>query len=272
MRDRIELPPAARQFGGLLAAARPLTSVAGEWWRGVAFSGGGCAEPALRGPCDNEYSTGGPIVDAAARPSGPHSFTPTTVRQGTECTTLSQHQGGDMSAARLDATREWAAGHVLQTGDHTEHEQPGGTTALNPALIDGTSLSASPLAVVDAVACAEQSAADALFGAPAMLHASPLLATHMLAAAVMERDGRVWRTPLGSVVIVSPGYTGVDLYVTGEVFAAAGERQVNAEPVSTVDRTVNTTVAWADELVISVFDACWHGLVTTTVTDCTTAT
>ena len=272
VRARIELPPASRQFGGLLAAARPLGQVTDEWTRGVVFSGRGCVAPAMRGPCDNDLSTGGPIADTAARPSDGWSFTPTTVRQGTECTTLSRFDGGRMSAARLDTSREWAAGHILQTGDHTEHQLPGGGTQFNPALVDGTSLTAPPLDVVDAVACAEQVAADELFGAPAVLHASPLLATHMLAAAAMERDGRVWRTALGSLVVVSPGYTGADLYVTGEVFAAAGERQIDDQPRSQVDRSVNTQTVWADELVLSVFDACWHGVVTTTVSDCTTAT
>jgi hypothetical protein len=124
------------------------------------------------------------------------------------------------------------------------------------------------MTVLNALACLEQHAADNFFGAPAMIHASPLLATHILGAPGMHRDGRRWITATGNVLVISPGYTGVDLYVTTEVFVAAGQRGT----ISDADRSVNQVSAWAEDLVMAVFDPCWAGRVEVDVPDCTTAT
>lgn len=269
LRASAQLPPAARRVGGLLANARPLTSledydgnsIGARWARGVVFAGYSCVEPALRGPCANQFTSGGDQVDQAQPPNGPWSFMPTTVRQGTRCTTLSMLNGQQMSERRLDATREWAAGHVLQTGEHTEHDDGEGGEQTNPALVDGTTI-ASGLPPVSALGVLEQAAANNLYGAPWVIHATPQIAANLLAASAIWRDGTRWRTASEAPVIVSPGYTGSDLYATSEVYAGAGEREFLAD----VDRTVNNADAWADELVLAVFDPCWVGVVGTDIT------
>jgi hypothetical protein len=114
------------------------------------------------------------------------------------------------------------------------------------------------------LSCLEQHIADELFGAPGNIHASPLLKTHLLHEQVIYSDGRRWLTAMGNVVIASPGYTGTTLYATSEVFVAAGQRGVN----TAVDRTVNQTSAWAEDLVMAVFDPCWIGSVDVEVNDC----
>jgi hypothetical protein len=194
------------------------------------------------------------------------TFAPTTVRQGVSCTTLSGTNAGDLATARIEATREWAAGHILETGDHTTHVVDD-TEVDNPALADATDLEVGPASPIDALACLEQAAADNLFGSPAFIHASPLVGTHLLAANAIWRDGRRWRTASGNVLVVSPGYSGSEMYVTAEVFSASGQQQVT-DPARSIDRSVNLMESWADELVLSVFDPCWSGRISVDVTAC----
>jgi hypothetical protein len=277
MRQDIVLAAGSRPIGGLLAATRPLesartasgTAIGQRWGGGVVFSGRTCAPPAFGTPCAQD--TGEPDdedVDVGSPPSGLWSFMPADIRQGTQCTTLSRSDAARMSRERLDETREWSVAHVLQTGQHTEHTTAADSAnpdiTRNPALIDATLITAVPLPALDALACLEQHAANNLFGAPAFIHASPLVGTHLLGAPGIHRDGRTWRTAMGSIVVISPGYTGPDLYVTTEVWAATGP----VEEVEGIDRRNNTLTAWAAEAGIAVFDACWFGRVTVDVELC----
>jgi hypothetical protein len=251
----------------LLAAARSLADVETEWWRGVTFSSMGCVGPQLLGPCEENFTTVGPQTPDAV--GDVRSFVPVSTRQGVACTSLSGVDVSQLAGYRLDQTREWALGHVLQTGNHTTHnisDGAGGYTEVdNPALNDAEDVvPGTALPAIDAVACLEQHAADNFFGGSVHLHASPLVASHLLASGVVERDGRRLVTALGSSVIVSPGYTGSELYVTSEVFAAAGERSI----LSDVDRQVNEVSAWAEDLVMAVFDPCWFGRVEVDVALC----
>jgi hypothetical protein len=257
---KIALPASTRPIGGVLAAARDLAGAVdgGQWWRGVTFTGDGCIAPITRDACLDA----GTQIDTPSRPPGaPTNWNPITVRQGAECSALGNDPDGqaELAGRRLEATREWAVGRALQTGV--------GAEAPNPSFDDAVVV-ASAVTPTVALACLDQEAANALFGAAAFIHASPLLASHLLAANVLWRDGTRWRTASGNVVVVSPGYFGVSLFATAEVFAASGFRT----PLAGVDREVNTVTAWADELALAVFDPCWIGEAVTTVTDCAGST
>jgi hypothetical protein len=218
----------------------------------VTFTGDGCIAPVVRDACVDV----GTQTDVPSRPDGaPAEFSPLTIRQGAECSALSGNRAGqeELAARRLDATREWAIGRELQTGTET------GNPNLASATVFGTGTPA------EALACLDQMAADNLFGGGAFIHASPLVGSHLLTEQAIWRDGQRWRTAAGSVVVISPGYQGVDLYATSEVFAATGQRSTLVD----TDRRVNTDVAWADELALAAFDPCWMAAFTTDVVDCT---
>ena len=242
----IELPPPERPNRGLLASARPLGGGM-DWWRGVKFRSDGCAEPQIIGPCPDE------VTHTPLRP-GEATFWPVMIRQGAICSTLSGSDMKELAGNRLEWSREWSLGRELQTGFWSDRDAPPGGAG-NPSLDDGTVVVAGTHDVVEALALLEQAGADNLHGAQLYIHGSPYVATHLLDRRVIWQDGRTWRTVTGSVFVTSPGYTGFDLYVTGQVFAATGRREVVADH----DRDINDTIAWAGEVGIALFDPCWHG-------------
>ena len=250
----VELPPAEAPTQGVLASARQLD---GEWWRGVKFRTDGCAEPTLQGPCPADVA-GSPIRPDEA------TFWPVAIRQGASCSALSGTDVELVASRRLDWSREWAVARELQTGFWSDRDAPPGADG-NPSLAGGVVVEAGNHAPTRALALLEQAGSNQLHGQRLFLHSSPLIASFLLEAGTIWRDGRRWRTVLGNVLVVSPGYQGVDLYVTGEVFAATARREVLLEH----DRTVNDSIAWADEVGIAVFDPCWHGRVSTDITDLT---
>lgn len=264
VRERVALPPASPRLGGLLASARPLEELTRRWQTGVTFASTGCVGPHFEGPCERELTTVAPMEPDAV--GDVVTFVPTDVFQVVNCSALYLANLEALTDDRLDVTREWAAGHVLQTGEHTAHEADG-MEVDNPALVDAVDLNpGAPLPVLDALACLEQTAAQEFYGGPVFIHASPLMATHLLGVPGIHRDGRRWITASGSVLVISPGYTGNELYATSEVFSVSGGRATRAD----VDRETNTAGGWSDELVLSIFDPCWFGRVNVDVTLCGT--
>lgn len=249
--QHVTLPPASRPAAGLLAGARSLN--VDEWWRGIAFAEVGCAEPTWRGPC-----TSG--ADAPVSLGDSQQFAPITIRQGLDCSALSMSDIRTMAASRLDVTREYAMARTLMTGDGTEQDDSG---TLNASIHGQAEELDEQDNVNEAIARLEEEASKNLYGARAFIHVPPALAAFIEVNAAW-RDGTVWRTMMGNVVIVSPGYFGEDpdgvleptrrwVYASGEVYASSGQRTVLFD----VDRDVNTSVAWAQELGLVVFDPCW---------------
>ena len=249
----IELPPPERPNRGLLASARPLGGGI-EWWRGVKFRSDGCSPPQVMGPCPDGVS------HAPHRP-GSTTFWPVGIRQGATCSTLSGSDMEELAGNRLEWSREWTLGRELQSGFWSDRDAPPDADG-NPNLDAGTVVEGATHDVVDALGKLEEAGAAELHGAQLVIHAPPRAATHLLDRRVIWQDGRTWRTVTGSVFIVSPGYTGVDMYVTGQVFASTGRREVLVDH----DREVNDTIAWAEEVGIALFDPCWHGKITTDLT------
>jgi hypothetical protein len=240
--SRVDLPPSVRSVGGLLSSARPLT---GAWQRGVTFLGSACL-----GPEGQVYCPPSPTPKTKSAPGDVASFDPIGIILGVECTTLSRDRAESIAADALDATREWQLGQELQTGALTA----------NPSFADAVALPAAT-DIVEALAALEQDVADSIFGRLAYIHASPANMTRLLAAQAIWRDGRTWRTASGNTVVSSPGYTMAALVATPEVWAATGERDY----LTDVDRSVNTTTSYAEEVGIVAFDPCYIASVTVTV-------
>lgn len=259
---RITLPPSGRPVGGLLSAARDIP--AGDWWRGVTFSSGQCLVPQTVGTC-----TDGEVSKTLQDLSDVASFDAFSVLQALRCTTMGQSELGPYVNASLDVTREFAVARELLTG----------TASGNPSLADATTLnSASITDAESALACLDQHAATELSGRLAFIHASPLLAVHLYNVGMFQ-DGRLWRTPLGNIVVVSAGYDGRApatpsvapsegdpqyLYATGEVYAEVGQR----ETLNAVERGQNSLQAIAEDAAIAVFDPCFNVAVATDIDFC----
>jgi len=259
---RITLAPSVRPIGGLLAAARP---IGGEWWRGVTFSSPVCAVPQTFGGCDNSDTSGG-FAKEYQRPSTVQTFESFGVLQAIECSTMGRTNVSELAEQSLDVTREFAVARELLTG----------IASGNPSLASAVTVGVATDPVA-ALGCLDQAAAENLSGRLAYIHASPAIGNAWLAANAIWRDGRLWRTSLGSVVVVAAGYDGrapggdapapgasLYAYATSEVYAEVGQRETR----NTVDRAVNTAQAWSEEAAIVVFDPCYVAAIDTQVELC----
>lgn len=260
---RVTLPPSGRPPGGLLTAARP---IGGEWWRGVMFSSGRCLVPQNVGPCPTEPAT----EKVRARPSDAATFQAFNVIQAVECSTLGRSDMGGLANQSLDVTREFGVASELLTGAATANPSLAGAVLAADDLGSAT----DPIA---ALGCLDQMAGVALSGRLAFIHAPITVANAWLAAGAIWRDGRLWRTVSGSIVVSSPAYDGrapggaapgpgdtMYAYATGEVFAEVGQR----ETLQSVDRAVNTDTAIAEDAAIVGYDPCFAIGVDTTVVFC----
>jgi hypothetical protein len=247
---RITLPPSGRPVGGLLAAARPLE---GEWWRGVTVASGQCLVPQNYGPCASDEATqkvDQDLSDAA-------EFLAFTVLQAVRCSTMGRTAVDNFANEALDVTREYGVALELL----------GGAATGNPSLSVGPTTTLTAAAdPITALACIDQAANTELSGRTAFIHTPAGVGTHLLAAGAIWKDGRLWRTASGNVVVISPAYDGrapggsaptagqpLYMYATGEVSAATGQREV----LQSVERSQNTAQATAEDAAIVVFDPCF---------------
>jgi hypothetical protein len=187
-------------------------------------------------------------------------FVPVFVGVGMECNTLSRFDTAAAATDALSGSLEFAAAREFATGEVSAHDAgPGGVG--NPSLVGSvTDDLGDKGSVVEAVACVEAALAVGLSGRLGFLHMAPSVAAHALAARVIWRDGITWRTASGHVVVVSPGYEGVEqpgvtgpVWGTGEVYAATGSR----ETMTAVDRAVNTRETVTEDIALAAFDPCF---------------
>lgn len=177
--------------------------------------------------------------------------------QAIECSTLGRSDLEPFAAAALDVTREYGVASEFLTGDASGNPSLSGADTLGSA--------SDP---VSALGCLEQFAAGALFGRLAFIHAAPQIATSLLSSFAMWRDGNLWRTASGNIVVVSPGYDGrgpddaaapdpgapMFLYATGEVYAAVGQR----DSLVATERGQNSLQAIAEDVAVIAFDPCFN--------------
>lgn len=228
----------------------------------MTFVSGQCLAPQSVGSC-----TGGEESKVPANLSAEASFDAFAVVQSLECTAMGRTQLGSYANDSLDVTREYAVGRELLTG----------AASGNPSLADATVLGLAADGPVAALECLEQTAADDMHGRLAFIHASFGLATELLSASAIWRDGRLWRTAAGNILVVSAGYDGRDpggeapvegdtayLYATGEVYAEVGQR----ENLNDVERGTNTLHSIAEDAAIVLFDPCFSVAIDTGVSFC----
>lgn len=218
--------------GGLLALASPLGA---GWENGVEFLSEGCLIPERVKVCPDSPG------DTTLASVGPEKFLPFDMRQGVKCSSLSRLDVELVASETLDVTDEYLMGQELQDG----------AASGNPSLSDATILG-SATTPEEGIALIEAAGAAALAGRLIVIHVPPSLAIYLPELCYRDANGN-WRTPFGSLVAMSPGYTGTTVYGTGEVYAAVG----TIEAKSATDRALNVDEGIAERIGLVVFDPCF---------------
>lgn len=238
--QRIDLPAPSRPVGGLLSAARPLPT---GWERGVTFGDDWCIDPAPWPYCVPDVSP--PDPKSGSAPGDIAEFEPLGLYQAVECTTLSRDTARVTAEETLAATADWLLGAELQTGAETN----------NPNLEDATPVAPGATGITEALATVEATIATELKGRLGFIHVTAGDLVRLVGAQVLVRDGRVWRSPSGHTVVSSVGYTfDGTLHATAEVFASVSAIETRTD----VDRAINQTVAYAEQIGLAVFPPCFN--------------
>ena len=130
--------------------------------------------------------------------------------------------------------------------------------------------------VVTALGLVEEGLAYYLRGQSGMVHVTMSFLEHAAAAYAIYRDGNVWRTASGHLVVADAGYDGsapggapatTTQWIYGTSPIAIGLGPVNVLPETfqdakdqamALDRTVNNVTVYADRLATWVWDECAH--------------
>lgn len=139
-------------------------------------------------------------------------------------------------------------------------------------------LTVGAVGIVAAIGLVEGAMAQLYRGQPGMVHMTTQALTHAIAAYAVYRDGALWRTASGNVVVADAGYSGngptVDagasqwVYGSPVVSVALGAVEVNPATLdqardlaAMIDHHVNTAVVYAARPATWVWDAEACGIV-----------
>lgn len=206
MRQPIAHPPLVKRPWGLLVDAAYDLALDGDRWRaGVTFPSLGCDSLSRITPefcvpeVDNPYEA--PVVG-----DGLVSFNPFHIVATEECSTLDVDLAwlDDRLAARWVGVSGQVAAEISQGGgaDDVSVGVP------NPTFENSaTVITTGPLEAAELFALVEQELDEVLHGAQGMIHLTPAVLS-MLDDKVILRDGQVWRTYSGHLVVADGGYAG----------------------------------------------------------------
>lgn len=190
-----------------------------------------------------------------------------------ECSTLGW-RGRDFvgrATRMLLASQSFWLARELATGslglEQHSLNDPAAVTLTSAALDD----------VVAALATVEQGIADIGRGEPGMVHVTIGMLTRLFAATAIVRDGSLFRTASGNVVVADAGYTGQGpgeeepngdtefIYGTSLIGVQLGEPLFLPDNFddavsrgTAVDRGVNTLTMYAERPALWVWDECIH--------------
>lgn len=210
VRDRkpVSAPPAQAPRYSLMAVAPTIDSPVLDWATGFRFlpencAGGGRVAISCLG--DTE------MIEPDENP--PEEIgDPFLLWAGDECR-VGGYQSRDLDArARrlLGAIQSYELANELWTGTLRDATADGDYPMDNRALTDmgSDSLTSGAASPVDALGCIEAGLGVATRGARGMVHVSPQVLAALVAATVVIRDGNLWVTPMGNVVVADAGYDG----------------------------------------------------------------
>jgi len=214
LRAPIEAPQARPPRYGLLAAAptvddADLRVLAGGW----KFQPEGCG---LSGRDSVACAGNVGVMDVAAGP-GQVDGEAIWIWAGDECSTFGFEARDWQGRARrqlaavesFELAAELWDGDVSQGADDAEgggDDLPNRWLAMAGAASD--TVTTEPTAPTSALACVEQALGEAMRGQQGMVHVTPQVLVHLVADQLVTRQGNVWTTPMGHVVVADAGYSG----------------------------------------------------------------
>lgn len=139
-------------------------------------------------------------------------------------------------------------------------------------------VSSGPEPITEAIGLVEGAMAQLYRGQPGMVHMTPQALTHAMAAYAVYRDGALWRTTAGNIVVADAGYSGngptvdagVSQWVYGSPVVSVGLGAVQVTPATLseardlaamVELSVNLATVYAARPVTWVWDAEACGIV-----------
>lgn len=259
MRTPVTAPQARPPGYGLIAAAPVVEDGDLRWAGGWEFLPEGCGI----GGRDSIACEGNVGAMTPERGPGVVQGDPLWVWAGDTCSTFGSMGRDWQGRARrqLAAIESYELANELWEGTVTTADSLANRFLAGPGA-DSDTVTNGPTDLVRALGCVEQGLAEALHGAQGMVHVTPQLLLHLVAAQVVQRQGNLWTTPTGHIVVADAGYTGAGpasvgptassqwVYGTpiiqvrlGPVMVIPGDRLAEA-----MDRQVNTVVVLAGRL------------------------
>lgn len=265
-RNAIVAPPAQPPRYGLIVAAPVVDDPTWRWGEGFTFDPESCAPGGVI-----DITRCGSFGDPLDPQRGPANVNGDAfvVWGGDECSSFGYEARDWQGRARraLEGSQSFSLAHELWTGELRDS-----VGLANAALTDATSdtITSAASDVVDALACLDQALATALRGRRGMVHMTVQAFTQLAARQALVRDGAMWTTPIGSVVIADAGYTGSGpgdieaagsqwLYGTSMLSLRLGPVETQGGPNAVgVDVSNNRVQVWAFRPVAFVWDECAH--------------
>lgn len=206
LQGRVQAPPSRPPRYGLLVAVPPVSDedlhvLAAGW----TFQPEGCDISGIDTP-DCAGNVGVMALDAQ-----PSTITgsPLWVYSGDECSAFGylarEWQG--RARRRLAATESYEIALELWAGAVQQSESLNNKYLASPGG-DSDTVTDGPSSILNAMANLEAALADTLRGQQGLMHMTPQLLTHAVASDLVRRDGNVWVSPMGHIVVADAGYTG----------------------------------------------------------------
>lgn len=114
---------------------------------------------------------------------------------------------GGRARRQLLATQSYQVANELWTGSLAEAADPDEERGWL-ASDDADEMTSSAVSPVQALACLDGALLACSSGRPGMIHVTPSVLTHLVAESAVLRDGQLFRSPMGSIVVADAGYDG----------------------------------------------------------------
>lgn len=261
LRAVLPAPMAQPPRYGLLAAAPTIDDTTNRWQGGFSFAPEQCAGG---GTFTTDCDGGTDALDSFENPAvvDGEAF---GVFAGDRCSTFGINERDYVGRAQrqLAATESYLIADELWNGGL-------GLDSFHLTDVSSDTVTDGPASPLVALACVEYALGRESRGSRGMIHVTTALLTHLLAAQVVFRDGQLWTTAMGTIVVADAGYDGTGpgdvLATTSQWMYGTGLISVRLSPVEVlpgdlsqaVDRHTNTVTYVAQRLVALVTDACAH--------------
>ncbi len=264
LRAVVQAPTPRPPAYGLLAAAPTIEDADLRWAGGWEFQPEGCGI----GGRDSIACAGNTGVMNPERGPAIISGDPVWIWGGDECSTFGTMDRDWQGRARrqLQVIESYELAQELWDGTVTVADSLDNRYLAGPGA-DSDTVTNGPSSPVTALACVESALAAALFGAQGMVHVTNQLLTYMVGSQLVTRQGGLWVTPNGHIVVADAGYSGDGpgggaattdyqwMYGTpiiqvrlGPVQVIPGSLDTARDLAAAMDRSVNTIVVLAGRI------------------------